>query len=90
MKNFAKLPRAIITAAAIVVTLLLPMTTKAQNQIDGYFFKPSSDFTERDLSWEFVVVNQQFGANNESPLGSGLLILTAFGASYALLKKKED
>ena len=34
--------------------------------------------------------NQTFGNQPEMPLGSGLLIMVAAGASYALLKKKKQ
>ena len=88
MKKFAKETRAFIMAAAMVVMLLLPTTTNAQTKMDGFFNSSDmSDFVDRS-SWEYVVINQQFG-NNE-PLGSGLIIMTVAGASYVALKRKKE
>ena len=89
MKKFSKKAKAFIIAAAMVAMLLLPSTTKAQTKMDGFFDSSDmNDFVDR-TSWEFVVINQQFG--NKEPLGSGLLIMTVAGASYvALRRRKED
>ncbi|MBR4136964.1 MAG: hypothetical protein IKU05_00995 [Bacteroidales bacterium] len=89
MKKFSKQTKAFVIAAAMVVMLLLPTTSNAQTKMDGFFNSSDmSDFVDR-TSWEFVVINQQFG--NQEPLGSGLIIMTVAGASYvALRRKKED
>lgn len=90
MKKFTKKSKAFVVALAMVVMmLLLPTTTNAQTKIDGFF--DSSDMNDfiRDSSWEYVVINQQFGVNSE-PLGTGLLIMTFAGASYAVLKRKKE
>lgn len=89
MKKFSKQTKAFVIAAAMVVMLLLPTTSNAQTKMDGFFNSSDmSDFVDR-TSWEFVVINQQFG--NKEPLGSGLIIMTVAGASYvALRRKKED
>ena len=89
MKKLAKKAKAFIMAAAMAVTLLLPTTTNAQTKMDGFFNSSDmTDFMERS-SWEFVVINQQFGMNAE-PLGSGLLIMAVAGAGYAALKRKKE
>ena len=89
MKKFSKQTKAFVIAAAMVVMLLLPTTSNAQTKMDGFFNSSDmSDFVDR-TSWEFVVINQQFGT--KEPLGSGLIIMTVAGASYvALRRKKED
>ena len=90
MKKFAKKKKAFVMAVAMVVMLLLPMTINAQTKMDEYFTSSDAiDFIDR-TSWEYVVVNQQFGVTNTEPLGTGLLIMTVAGAGYAILKKKED
>lgn len=77
-------------AAAMVVMLLLPTTTKAQTKMDGFIDNSfSTDYFDRGDEWLYTIVNQQFGQNNE-PLGSGLIIMTLAGAGYVLLRKKED
>ena len=90
MKKFTKKSKAFVVALAMVVMmLLLPTTTNAQTKIDGFF--DASDMTDfvRSSSWEFVVINQQFG-NMDTPLGTGLLIMTFAGTGYAVLKRKKE
>lgn len=90
MKKFTKKSKAFVVALAMVVMmLLLPMTTNAQTKMDGFFdASDMNDFVER-TSWEFVVINQQFG-NMDTPLGTGLFIMAFAGAGYAVLKRKKE
>lgn len=90
MKKFTKKSKAFVVAAAMVVMmLLLPTTTNAQTKMDGFFdASDMTDFVER-TSWEYLVINQQFG-NTDTPLGAGLLIMTFAGAGYAMLKRKKE
>ena len=101
MKTFSKNTKAFIMAAAMVASLLLPTTTNGQNGSDGFFNSTNSDEYKGRSMFSGNVNNQTFGQNygttfgqntgqNESPLGSGLLIMTSAGASYVLLKKKEN
>ncbi len=46
-----------------------------------------NDVFFRDASWSFTVNTQGFG---ETPLGSGLLILTAVGAGYVISKRRRN
>ena len=88
MKKFSKQTKAFVMAAAMVVMLLLPTTTNAQTKMDDFFNSSDmNDFVDR-TSWEFVVINQQFG--NKEPLCSGLIIMTVAGASYVALKRKKE
>ena len=103
MKTFSKNTKAFIMKAAMVVLLLLPTTIKAQGSIDGFFSSSNTDDYKSRTSFCDNVTNQTFGDNfgftfgtnypqpqNDSPVGSGLLIMTIAGASYVLLKKKEN
>ena len=101
MKKFCRKTKAFIMAAAMAAVLLLPTTLNGQNGKDGFFSSSSSfdDYTDRAISYDGNMGNQTFGqgfgimggghGQNESPLGSGLLIMGIAGASYVLLKKKE-
>lgn len=94
MKKFSKTAKAFIMASAMAVTLLLPTTTNAQTGMDGFFTNSANEtYENRDGGTSFDGLlnasNQTFG-ENESPLGSGLIIMFAAGAGYALFKKKED
>ena len=76
----------------ILATLLLPVTLFAQS--DGFFHIDMNNYGTRD-GWEILVGvnglnNQQFGQPVPGPLGSGLLILTAAGAGYAVLRRKRS
>ena len=90
MKKFSEKRKEFIIAAAIVMTMLLPMTTNAQTKMDGFFeWSGDDNYSNRDtsVSGDFINAhNQSFGDN--APLGSGLLIMVATGLGYALLKKK--
>jgi hypothetical protein len=43
-----------------------------------------------DVNGGYDLHNQTFGQSNDSPLGSGWLILVAAGAGYALKKRKNN
>lgn len=64
--------------------MLVPLTSFAQNDA---FFMTENDVFFRDASWSFTVNTQGFG---ETPLGSGLLILTAVGAGYVISKRRRN
>ena len=77
----------------IALTITLGLTASAQfNNTDG-FFNNWNDNDDRfsDGGFSFVLpASHGFGQDTPSaPLGSGLLILTALGAGYALKKKRE-
>lgn len=78
-----------ITMKALKLLILLliglvPLTSFAQNDA---FFMTENDVFFRDASWSFTVNTQGFG---ETPLGSGLLILTAVGAGYVISKRRRN
>ena len=76
---------------AIAIVLTLGYTANAQGR-DG-FFSSWDNNNNRDPEWnttDFIVPNIVLGDNNDvnAPLGSGLLVLTALGAGYAVARKK--
>ena len=77
----------------LLVTFLLPITLFAQS--DGFFRVNDDDSYNNRASWtnptgEGGLNNQQFGQPVPGPLGSGLLILTAAGVGYAVLRRKRS
>ncbi len=95
MKNTTKL-RALALSLAMALGMMFPV--KAFTQSDDFF--RSNEFanydingTSRDnfnlwlgINWGNTITNQNFG---EAPVGTGLLILTALGAGYAISKRKK-
>ena len=78
---------------AIAIVLTLGLTANAQGR-DG-FFSSWDNNNNRDPEWntnDFIVPNIALGDNNDvnAPLGSGLLVLTALGAGYAVYRKKRS
>lgn len=68
----------------LILIGLVPLTSFAQNDA---FFMTENDVFFRDASWSFTVNTQGFG---ETPIGSGLLILTAVGAGYVISKRRRN
>ena len=77
---------------AIALVLTMGFGAKAQIGLTDAFF---NDWTQSDRldigGFSFVLpANHGFGEDTPSaPLGSGLIILSALGAGYALKKKHE-
>jgi len=82
MKNNTKMKT--MKCFMIMLIGLIPLTSFAQS--DG-FFKTENDDIYRDDTWSYTVNIQSFG---ETPLGSGLLILTAVGAGYVISKRRRN
>ena len=75
----------------LILVLLLPMTIFAQ-QTDGFFRGGNNDYQNRDVTPTSISDGggiSNYGVGETVPLGSGLLILTAAGASYAVLRRKK-
>ena len=70
----------------ISVGLLMPVSSYGQGGRTDGFFSNNGDYNNRDGEAEMSsgLTNESFGA----PLGSGLLVFTAAGAGYVLIKKK--
>lgn len=91
MKKQTKM-RALMLSLIMVLGMLVPMTMNAQNGGTDNFFQGSSDnYGNRDtnVNGSMTLGNATQEDPSSAPLGSGLLIMTAVGAGYALLKKKE-
>ena len=77
----------------IALTITLGLTASAQFNINTDAFFNDWEQSERlmDGGFSFVLpASHGFGEDTPSaPLGSGLLVLTALGAGYALKKKRE-
>ena len=77
---------------AIALTITLGLTASAQFNNDGFF----NDWAESDRlagsGFSFVLpTSHGFGEDTPSaPLGSGLLVLTALGAGYAVARKRKN
>jgi len=80
-----------LKAMALSMIMLLefiPLTSFAQG--DGFVMNDAfgTDVVFRDdPTWSFSLFTQGFG---ETPVGGGLLILTAVGAAYALVKRRRN
>ncbi len=83
MKKSPKL-KALALSVAMTLGMLSPMTMKAQFALatDGFF---ASSMDMNPAAWTITM-----DSFTDAPLGSGLLILTAVGAGYVALKKKEE
>jgi hypothetical protein len=71
-----------------MTALLLPMTSFAQQTSDDFFRVDDAFNDNRAVAYALTgnLANDDFGA----PLGSGLLILTAAGAGYAISRRKRS
>ena len=77
---------------AIAIVLMLGFTASAQGN-DGYFRGFRGDDVYRDPGDALDIENpggHGLTNNQETPLGSGLLVLTALGAGYAVARKKRS
>lgn len=75
---------------AIAIVLMLGFTTNAQNR-DGFFSNYDNGYGNRDYDDALDIENplgHGYTNNVDTPLGSGLLIMTALGAGYVAIRKK--
>lgn len=80
--------KALVLTAAMAFGMLMPTTMNAQSD---EFFRGSDEVMNREseaISVTGGITNQQFG--QETPLGSGLLIMVAAGAGYAMARRKRQ
>ena len=79
----------LLFATALIITMGL--TSNAQN--DGFFnWNNNYDADERLTGMELILPNGHGDINdhNAVPVGSGLLILTALGAGYAVKCRRKN
>ena len=74
---------------AIALTITLGFTASAQSYTDSFVDWTDSDAGRISVDWAIVFPATHFTNTdqNGAPLGSGLLVLTALGAGYAVNKK---
>ena len=81
----------ILFAIALIITLGLTATAQYS---DGFFNDWDNGFdrtgTGNDIGFVLPASHGNGLDTPSTPLGSGLLILTALGAGYALKKKREE
>ena len=81
--------KALLLFAFFALFLLQPASLNAQS--DGFFRGGNDNYEDRtsgiDINDEGEINN--YGIGETVPLGSGLLILTAVGAGYAVLRRKK-
>ena len=72
------------------IVITLGLTAGAMAQTDA-FFSDWSDFDNRENGVDLPALPGDHGytGNQNAPLGSGLLVLTALGAGYALSKRRD-
>ena len=94
MKTKKKALMLAMTMAAMLLTTGLNAQIRndgIQERRGGLFGVNRSGGNQENLSSNFTLGGlTQENPTATAPLGSGLLILTATGAGYALLKKKEE
>ena len=91
MKGEIKMKRILF---AIAIVMMLGLTANAQGKKDAFF---NSDWDNNDYNRSTsnnvfpAVLGGQLGGltgDQNAPLGTGLLVLTALGAGYAVTSKK--
>ena len=76
---------------AIAITMMLGLTASAQGR-DGFFNTFDNGYNNREVGDPLGIENpggHGLTTNTETPLGSGLLVLTALGAGYAVARKRK-
>lgn len=75
---------------AIAIVMMLGLTANAQGNRDSFFTDWDDNNNNRDPELPALPGGEpgQYGDNQSAPLGTGLLILTALGAGYAVARKK--
>ena len=89
MKNTTKLKA--IALSLMMLIGLIPLTSFAQQKNDDFFRNDFDNYENRSAVAIWAATNGiQHDDFGESPLGSGLLILTAAGAGYAISRRRRN
>lgn len=80
---------------AIVLVMALGFATNAQFNSDNFFMEWEDvnngiDYNNRDGDIPGFPGNHGGGGDTPAPLGSGLIILSALGAGYAVARRKRE
>ena len=75
-----------------IIALIFTMCLTASAQSDGYFRNDSEMSRDIESAAMPIIPNGTIGTipDTNAPLGSGLVILTAMGAGYALARRKKN
>ena len=76
----------ILFAIAFVMMMVI-----ANAQSDGFFKSDNGGYSNRENEGGGIMALPNHGADTDqtAPLGSGMLILTAMGAGYAIARRKK-
>ena len=76
---------------AIAFIFTLSMGTNAQSYTDSFVDWTDSDVNRTTIGWAIILPTTHFTGTDQdgAPLGSGLLVLTALGAGYAVMRKRK-
>ena len=78
---------------AIAIVLMLGLTANAQGKKDSFFTDWDNNSWNRESDVFPAIMGGTLGGLNGdqpgAPLGSGLLVLTALGAGYAVARKRK-
>lgn len=85
---------------AIAIVMMLGLTANAQGR-DGFFSNWGDNYNDRGtigtgsidnitLPGGNLVTGDGYGNDEPAPLGSGLVVLTALGAGYAVARKRKE
>ena len=79
---------------AIAIVLMLGISANAQGKNDAFFNDWDNSYNgNRDPDPFPAILGGTLGnlqGDQDAPLGSGLLVLTALGAGYAVARRKRD
>lgn len=78
---------------SIAIVLTVSITANAQSKNDDFFRNDWGDGNRFGETVDFTLVMPSLGlgvnGNSDAPLGSGLLVLTALSAGYAVARKRK-
>ncbi len=80
--------KAIVLSCFVAALFLLPMSLNAQRSDD--FFRVGDEFNGTRTSDLVITGITNFGIGETAPLGSGLLVLVAAGAGYAVVRRQRN
>ena len=72
------------------IAFVMMMVVGANAQTDGWFASSEGNYSNRDGLALDTNMPPAHGMDIQAPLGSGLLILTAMGAGYAIARRKRE
>ena len=77
----------ILFAIAFVMMVVI-----ANAQSDGFFKSNDGGYSNRETTGTGIMALPDHGADTDqtAPLGTGMLILTAMGAGYAITRRKRE